>query len=77
MFFSWFQDKQTCVLKYLETRTPGCERTSVRAGDLNDLSASWEVVYQLYSLKIIIKAIKTKRSSHSTRKKVIFPLGTT
>ena len=33
------------------------KQTSVSAGDLNDLSSSWEVVYLLYSLKIIIKAI--------------------
>jgi len=45
------------TLTDLETRTPGRERTSVRAGDLNDLSSSWGVVYLLYSFKIIRKSI--------------------
>ena len=57
MFPSRSQDKQICRLKSLETRTPGRERPSVRAGDLNDLSSSWEEVCLLYSIKIIIKAI--------------------
>ena len=30
---------------------------TVRAGNLNDLFSSWEVVYWLYSLKIIVKVI--------------------
>ena len=55
MFLSRSRDKQICRLKYLETRISGREQTSVRAGHLNDLSSCWEVVYLLYSLKILIK----------------------
>ena len=79
MFISRSQDKHICRLRYLETKTPGCEQTSVRAGDLNDLSTSWEEVYLPYSLKIItIKLILTHRSSYSTtvqEKRLFVPWG--
>ena len=77
MFPSRSQDKQICRLQYLQTRTPGRERPSVRADDLNmlnDLSSSWEEVCLLYSIKIIIKAISTRLSSFSTRTNGYFSL---
>ena len=34
--------------KSVETRMPGRERISLRAGDLNDLSSSWKYSRQVY-----------------------------
>jgi len=59
------QDKQICRLRYLETKTPGCDQISVRAGEIKRFS---------YKLGISIPALLFKNYNNESYLNPLFKL---